>query len=199
MFKHDDEYLQATQKAGIYTYDEYKIGNSKLVGFNLLLGALLGGIIYVGFSSNLLNASVLTSDFSKPVFATIDTNSIDKNRNLLEKLSKVEVDSVFEVDKEKEKEQLKLAMAMSQVVNGDNVDNSSYIAALSKELALLEHKTPSQKIRMVTVQKGDTLATLSQRYYGNASKFDKILASNPHINRNSDTIYVGETLALPYQ
>ena len=184
MFQHDDEYLQATKKAGIYTYEKDKINHTKLIGFNLLLGTLLGGILYIGFSSKIWNTSLFRE------------NKVTQNIDLLSYLNHVEVDTL--VDLEKEESQFKLAMAMSKLVSDDTRRDSSYIAELSKELNNVPYRVQKDKNRIITVRKGDTLATLSKKYYGNSMKFEKILASNPQINRESDTIYIGQTLTLPY-
>ena len=54
-----------------------------------------------------------------------------------------------------------------------------------------------KKRRVVTVKKGDTLASISKRFYGNSMKFDKIIRANRRIRSQSTSLRLGEKLWIP--
>ena len=54
----------------------------------------------------------------------------------------------------------------------------------------------SKDIRTVVVKKGDTLQGISNKFYGDAMDYKRIIASNDSLISN-DTIYVGQTILLP--
>ncbi len=51
--------------------------------------------------------------------------------------------------------------------------------------------------RTYTVQRGDTLSALAQRYYGNATQYNKIFDANRDQLKDPDKIQVGQTLKIP--
>ena len=55
----------------------------------------------------------------------------------------------------------------------------------------------SKDTRTVVVKKGDTLQGISNKFYGDAMNYKRIIASNDSLISN-DTIYVGQTILLPY-
>ncbi|HHS93605.1 MAG TPA: LysM peptidoglycan-binding domain-containing protein, partial [Campylobacterales bacterium] len=58
--------------------------------------------------------------------------------------------------------------------------------------------TPSKKPRIVTVKKGDTLALIAKRYYGNAMEFKHIVRANPKIKSHKTPLKLGQKLLVPY-
>ncbi len=51
--------------------------------------------------------------------------------------------------------------------------------------------------RTYTIQPGDTLSGISQRFYGKASEYSKILSANPDKIKDADHIRSGETIVIP--
>lgn len=107
--------------------------------------------------------------------------------------------------------QLSLSDAMSSIVDNAMADNSTYTKAISKEIkkentldsfsseVLKEINTlKSLDNRVVVVKKGDTLAGLSEKFYGNSMKYNKIIASNRTLQNSSSKIYIGQEITLPY-
>jgi nucleoid-associated protein YgaU len=47
------------------------------------------------------------------------------------------------------------------------------------------------------VGKGDTLGKLAAKYYGKASKWDKILAANPQLGKDGKKLALGMKLTIP--
>ena len=56
---------------------------------------------------------------------------------------------------------------------------------------------PATKMRLHTVEKGDTLFVLSQRYYGNRSKWRDIYAANRDVMPNENSLQIGMVLKMP--
>lgn len=87
-------------------------------------------------------------------------------------------------------------------------DTSTYTHKLKKELgdklekpveiaSKITDKSIKKDNHTVVVKKGDTLQGLSDKFYGDAMDYKRIIASNDSLN-NSDTIYEGQTIILPY-
>jgi len=51
--------------------------------------------------------------------------------------------------------------------------------------------------RYTIVKQGDTLAKISQKFYGNALKYQKIINANERLKKNS-TLHIGEKIRIPY-
>ncbi len=124
---------------------------------------------------------------------------------LIEKNEKVNLDS---------KEQLELSMAITNIVEEVEeevlADSSDYTRELKKEIGVEEKMEESlvdssiaydssdlKKGRKIIVKKGDTLQGISNKFYGDAMNYKRIIAINDNLSAN-DTIYEGQTIYLPY-
>ncbi len=56
---------------------------------------------------------------------------------------------------------------------------------------------PTAQMRQHTVEKGDTLFVLAQRYYGNRSKWRDIYAANRDVMPNENSLQIGMVLKIP--
>jgi nucleoid-associated protein YgaU len=57
--------------------------------------------------------------------------------------------------------------------------------------------TPSSGVRMHTVQRGDTLFNLAQRYYGSSSKWRDIFEANRDLLPSQNSLRIGMELKIP--
>ena len=89
--------------------------------------------------------------------------------------------------------QMSLSVAMSDLVDEAIADNSSYTKNLKKEI-ITESKSKS---RIIIVKKGDTLESISKKFYGNPKKYKAIIASNSNLLNNANSIYEGQKITLP--
>jgi LysM repeat protein len=133
---------------------------------------------YVGLDSLKNETSFLNRDTT-----TSDTLLLDMLNNLdMETLD----EKIYENDN------LSLTIAIDEVVNTSSADKgSSYAKALYTEIN-------KDEVRIIVVQNGDTLASLSEKYYGNSMAYDKIIASNEALSKKSSMIFVGQKIKLPY-
>jgi len=69
---------------------------------------------------------------------------------------------------------------------------TNYTQLITKEVAIR-----SNEMRIIIVQKGDTLSKLAKRAYGKYDDYIKILTANPEVIKNPDHIYVGQRLRIP--
>ncbi len=53
--------------------------------------------------------------------------------------------------------------------------------------------------KMYTVQKGDTLSEIAQKFYGDPSEFPRIFEANRPMLKDPDEIYPGQVLRIPQQ
>ena len=58
-------------------------------------------------------------------------------------------------------------------------------------------KTKKPQYRVVTVKKGDTLASISKRFYGNPMEFKRIIRANRDIKRASTRLRLGQKIIVP--
>jgi len=70
--------------------------------------------------------------------------------------------------------------------------SSSYSKAITKEISVR-----SNEMRIIVVQKGDTLSKIAEKAYGRKKDYLKIFTANPEIIKNPDEIFVGQKLRIP--
>lgn len=67
----------------------------------------------------------------------------------------------------------------------------------SRPSAERAHPQAPQAQRTYTVQSGDTLSEIAQRFYGDAMAYKRIFEANRDILDDPDVIYPGQTLKIP--
>ena len=113
--------------------------------------------------------------------------SIENEISLERKSSKVEANT-----------QKDLSLAMNSLTDDNTlIDNTKYTEELQEEIGLKSTPKHVVKIHKVIVKKGDTLEKISDKYYGDAQNYKRIIASNDSLDA-SGQIYEGQTIILPY-
>jgi LysM repeat protein len=182
MYNHQDEYIEATKDASINTCHNKKISNKKLIVLNLFLATTLGFVGYIGFDSFSNEKTSLKETRVMGVSHTIN------DENLISMLNNAEVDTLNNQDSD-------IRNAIDDIVVGTTITKEdAYLKSISKEL---EGEKKKQMIQVV-IKKGDTLASLAEEYYSNPYAYDKIIEANSNLTQESHTIYVGQTINLPY-
>lgn len=59
-------------------------------------------------------------------------------------------------------------------------------------------KKTKLKQRIITVKKGDTLALMAQKYYGNPMEFKRIVRANRKLKSHKTNLKLGEKIIVPY-
>jgi len=191
MFKSQDEYTKATQHAQVNTYDEHKSVNAKQMVLNLVLLSSLASFAFFYTKTNLLSDLLPHKTAVLGVSLTVDDESTDQD--YLRVLDSSEVDSVEEGSSLDT-----LNSSMKLLMNEPSIQSQSfYTHAISRELEDNDD-SDDRDYRVVIVKKGDTLSNLSEKYYGSARGFNKIVKSNKHLKEQSHTLYVGEKINIPY-
>ena len=67
-----------------------------------------------------------------------------------------------------------------------------------KKLQRLERKDKVDKVRTITVKRGDTLYTLAERAYGDASYYRLIFDANPKKLKSKRDLHIGQILRIPF-
>ena len=67
-----------------------------------------------------------------------------------------------------------------------------YSTSIKREVA-----TRTNEMRVIIVQKGDTLSRIAKRAYGNYNAYPKIFSANPEVIKNPNQIFVGQRLRIP--
>lgn len=88
--------------------------------------------------------------------------------------------------------QLQNSMNDTLKENNESNEDSDYSKAISKEVTVR-----SNEMRVIIVQKGDTLSKIAKKAYGNYDDYIKIFKANPEVVKNPDEIYVGQRLRIP--
>jgi nucleoid-associated protein YgaU len=88
-----------------------------------------------------------------------------------------------EVDKQEDAE--KIALAVGNVEGVEAVDNNLVVA------------DPKPEAQYHTVESGDWLSKIAQKYYGDATKYEAIFEANKPMLTHPDKIYPGQVLRIP--
>ena len=185
MFGKENEYENATRYAQVNTYAESNSIKGKFILLNVLLLSAVGyGLFHFTQTEGIQKTAVLG------VSIMADEKNIDDD-TYIKLLKNSEVDTVKENSQQLLNNSMKVLMDTSTIQS-----SSSYTNAISRELD--DSNDKKRDYRVVVVQKGDTLSTLSEKYYGSAMKFQKIIAANPHLNKQSHILYVGKKIYIPY-
>lgn len=76
-------------------------------------------------------------------------------------------------------------------------DSGMKLDASADMNALIAAATPAKEPRFHTVEKGDTLWAVSEKAYGNGSKYQIIFEANKPMLSHPDKIYPGQVLRIP--
>jgi len=87
---------------------------------------------------------------------------------------------------------IELNSDIQNIISEEYTINSDYEEEITKEVVYRENE-----MRIIIVQKGDTLSKIAQRAYGDYMDYEKIFAANPEIIENPNQIYVGQRLRIP--
>lgn len=85
-------------------------------------------------------------------------------------------------------------------VNDDGLTVAAYPAGKgvpSTPLVLAPQHADGKPSQMVTVQKGDTLSKIAQKYLGNANRYPEIFDANRPMLKDPDAIFPGQILRIP--
>jgi len=220
MIDTNDVFEDAVRGSTLHSEENDEFEKS-FMGSKIVSVLLLAGIAYVGFnyygktmSSEplVVKKEVVAKIKIKPeLIATVDEKPNSSEEAYINALKSIE----SELTEEKEavdldtKEQMSLSTAMNNLIEETTVaDNTTYAKELKKEIGVEEkkanastaiaQKSVKEKARKIIVQKGDTLQGLSSEFYGDPMNYKRIIASNDNLHMTDDTIYVGQTILLPY-
>jgi nucleoid-associated protein YgaU len=71
------------------------------------------------------------------------------------------------------------------------------IPRMKSETKKSQTKKKETKRKFVTVKKGDTLATISKKFYGKTTEVQKIVNANNNIKNKNSTLHLGQKIYLP--
>lgn len=120
-------------------------------------------------------------------------NKIFKNKKLeeLNHYNKIIItdDEVIEI---KNDSLLQLTYDLNRIIDEEVNSNSHYTQAISKEIIFRQNE-----MRVIVVQRGDTLSKIAKKAYGRYADYEKIFIANPEIIKNPNQIFVGQHLRIP--
>lgn len=88
----------------------------------------------------------------------------------------------------------------SAVLMAGNVDGVEKVVADDLKVDAPKEAAPAaaeEKVEFYTIEKGDTLGAVAQRYYGSAGKYMRIFEANRGIIDDPDRIYPGQKIRIP--
>jgi len=92
----------------------------------------------------------------------------------------------------RDNKQVQLKEQLNLIINGNHKNSSNYEMSIRKEI-----KVRSNEMRIIIVQKGDTLSKIAKKAYGNRDAYPKIFTANPEVLENPNEIFVGQRLRIP--
>ncbi len=225
MFATDNDYEEAIRGSSLHAFEERE--HKKRVLVKLLSFTTGAVLLYVGFNyyqedslQEIQNLKVSSEPLAKNKFDNskltqkvlemgkdeLVQSEAHKDKYLIA-LENMEVDVLDDSQPSKsistpsiskgtttDSNQVDLTKAISNIVDESVADNSSYTNELKKEIIAKN----SSKSRVIIVKKGDTLESISKKFYGNSMKYKEIMASNSNLLNDSGNIYEGEKIILPY-
>ncbi|CAA6798679.1 MAG: Ferric siderophore transport system, periplasmic binding protein TonB [uncultured Sulfurovum sp.] len=87
---------------------------------------------------------------------------------------------------------MELSNNLNNIISEGTNITSSYTQAIKKEVVFRENE-----MRIIIVQKGDTLSRIAKKAYGNSDAYTKIFSANPEIIKNPNQIFIGQRLRIP--
>lgn len=93
-------------------------------------------------------------------------------------------------------EDMQKKVIQTLVEKSKSKEHKKVVKAKSKEIKKAE-KPKKPQYRVITVKKGDTLASISKRFYGNPMKFKRIIRANRDIKRASAHLRLGQKIIVP--
>ena len=85
-----------------------------------------------------------------------------------------------------------ISSKLNNIIDEKDDIGSNYKEEIQEEIAVRENE-----MRVIIVQKGDTLSKIAKRAYGNYADYTKIFSANPEIIQNPNQIYIGQRLRIP--
>jgi len=168
-------YTDAVKDAVINNTNSKKTNNKIFLILNLLF---LGVISYLGYAYLHKSSDTTSVQNSKVMGVTHISNQGS--------ISQADIDYAAEIEKLDEPDM-------------DTEYSSQLIEYVDKEIKKVSnHNISKDRWRDITivVKKGDTLATLAQKYYHDSNAYDKIIKNNPELTEESHVIYPGQKLKI---
>ncbi|HHD81646.1 MAG TPA: LysM peptidoglycan-binding domain-containing protein [Campylobacterales bacterium] len=191
MFNTNDIYNEAVKDAIIN--EEDKVANStsfyKLLFLVIILFGLLYGGVYYYNNTLSVDKSLVIENQEALVEGSVNSDEeyMDALSLIDNELSKDESTAPTLSTTQKE-----LTLAMNDLIMDETKKSSSYVKELENEI-----NGEASKQRTIVIKKGDTLRSISNKFYGNSMAYKRIVASNDAL-KNDTTIYEGQTIILPY-
>jgi len=89
-------------------------------------------------------------------------------------------------------EQIQLRKDLDLALLSSEKTFSNYEQAIKKEIDVR-----SNEMRIIIVQRGDTLSKIAKKAYGDIDAYPKIFMANPEVLKNPNEIFVGQRLRIP--
>ncbi|CAA6806074.1 MAG: Unknown protein [uncultured Sulfurovum sp.] len=199
MFDTEEEYLNATKHAEINMCKEKKPTKNKLIIMNLFMGVILLylGFIYLKTERELVSMPVSYSQGVLGVSEVVDAAEYS-DEELVKLLRVTETDTTgHHVNKDygTKNYHKELTNSMKVLMNDSHIKSqSSYTEAIAREL---DDKKSGFRGRIVVVKRGDTLSSLSEKFYGNSRHYFKIIKANQNLSDGSHLLQVGQSIKIP--
>ena len=97
-----------------------------------------------------------------------------------------------EVQEVKNSSLMKLSTGLTNIMNEEIEKSSNYIQEITKEVYFRENE-----MRIIIVQRGDTLSRIAKKAYGDDTAYQKIFVANPELIKNPNQIFIGQRLRIP--
>jgi len=215
----DEEHHEETIVTKQGTVTEKKSSFKKVL---LALLVLVGAIGYFIFNS--LSSSKSTTDTSKVTqaqpIATLKTEEkVEKKQSLEDKVLEQTLAALAKRDAEiKAIETLQKASSViteekAHPKEAKKTEEKVVVSTpkkeikkeLPKKIKIVQQKKPVKKVikvkktksRTITVKSGDTLASISERFYGNPMYYKRIIRANRSLSKKHITLHLGQKLIIP--
>jgi len=133
--------------------------------------------------------------------AIIEKELVEKEALKREEAKRIEIAEIEAIEKKiKEQEILNEEVVKEEIVKKEIVTEE----VVKTEHIVQKHKKATSRIkyepippRIRTVRRGDTLASIAERFYGNPMAYRRLIRANPRIRSSRTALRLGEKIIIP--
>lgn len=199
-------------KYDYYTQREKKEENKnvlKKISLTLFGLTTLGAIGYLGF--NYAQTETTKQTLTNPNSLKIENNQTQKittSAPVVALLNTKPTSNIEQTPIAKETEEKVIPTKEQPKVEAQKVEIKPVVAPkpVEKKVKIVKKEKPKPKpkiipkketTRVVTIKKGDTLASIAEKFYGDHKEFKRIVSANPSIKNERSSLKVGQKVIIP--
>jgi len=205
--KVNNDYYNSYKKEISKLQDAHKVAHRKKVINSMFMLLILSLLLLASFyfykyynpkvESAPSHSKIIIKEENLPVSTQLIKSTMQLTKSLQDDSTEsVQKDIAASINKKDVELIVKIIMAQmnTKVEDASIVEGNHHTQNLINKEKIVYR---NNEMRIIIVQKGDTLSKIAKRAYGNHADYKKILLVNPEIIDHPNQIYVGQRLRIP--